>query len=249
VNLWQMERLRLSRTGRWIPVVAAYAFFGVLGPVSVRYASAIIKRVGTGGATITFPPAVPSDGIQAFVKNAQQIGLLATVIIAAGALAFDAHPTISTFLRTRVRPMGAIILPKYTWSTAVAITGFAAGAAAAWALTSALLGALPVAGMLEGIALFWLYLAFAVAVVALAATLASTQLSTVLVALVTLLALPIMGLVRGVEPWLPSHLAGALNGLVIGTSFASNLRSAAVTILAIPLALWGVARLAARREL
>ena len=32
MNLWRMERLRLFRTGRWIPVALSYVLFGVIGP-------------------------------------------------------------------------------------------------------------------------------------------------------------------------------------------------------------------------
>jgi predicted Co/Zn/Cd cation transporter (cation efflux family) len=69
------------------------------------------------------------------------------------------------------------------------------------------------------------------------------------VAVAVLLALPIMGLVRGVGPWMPSELVGALDSLLRGGSLADFTRAVLVTLAAIPAALaWAFRRLE-RREL
>jgi ABC-2 type transport system permease protein len=249
VNLWQMERYRLTRTGRWVPVAVAYVLFGILGPLSVKYLRQILEHAGSSNIQIVVPVAKPPDGIHAFMGNAQQIGLLATVIIAAGALAFDARPTVSTFLRTRVRSLDAIVLPRYVTNAVLSMGAFTAAAAVAWALTDALIGTLPAASMVEGMALALLYLAFAVAVVALAAAIGRSQLPTVLITLAFLIALPILGLVKDLGRWLPSSLIGALDGLLTGVPLSHYLPAVALTAAAIPALLWGAVRLAAGREL
>jgi ABC-2 type transport system permease protein len=249
VTLWRMERLRLFRTGRWIPVAIAYVLFGVVGPLSVRYLRQIIDRFGSGDLQIVVPTPTPPDGIHAFMGNAQQIGLLATVIIAAGALAFDARPTVSAFLRTRVRTVDAIVLPRYATNAALTMAAFTVAAAVAWVLTDVLIGSLATVAMIEGILLALLYLAFAVAVVALAAGLGRSQLSTVLVALGFLIALPILGLVKGVGRWLPSTLIGAIDGLLAGVPFTHYIPAIVVTVVAVPALVWGAGRLLASREL
>ena len=63
-------------------------------------------------------------------------------------------------------------------------------------------------------------------------------------AVAVLLALPLMGLVRGVGPWMPSELVGALDSLLRGGSLADFTRAALVTLVAIIVALiWAFRRL------
>jgi len=214
MNLWQMERLRLFRTGRWIPVTLSYVLFGVIGPLSIKYLRQILERAGSSDIQIVVPTPTPPDGIRAFMGNAQQIGLLATVIIAAGALAFDARPTVAAFLRTRVRAVDTIVFPRYVTNVLLTVASFTLAAAVAWVLTDVLIGTLDATAMVEGIVLAWVYLAFAVAIVALAAALGRSQLSVVLIALGFLIALPILGLVKNLGRWLPSTLVGAIDGLL-----------------------------------
>jgi hypothetical protein len=57
-----------------------------------------------------------------------------------------------------------------------------------------------------------LFLAFALAVVALSASLGRSVIGTVGISLGALLAMPIMGLIRGMGVWMPTQLAGALEG-------------------------------------
>ena len=244
-----MERLRLFRTGRWIPVASSYVLFGVIGPLSIKYLRQILERAGSSDIQIVVPTPTPPDGIRAFMGNAQQIGLLATVIIAAGALAFDARPTVAAFLRTRVRTVGSIVLPRYATNTALSVASFTLAAAVAWVLTDVLIGTLDATAMIEGVLLAWVYLAFAVAVVALAAALGRSQLSVVLIALGFLIALPILGLVKGVGRWLPSSLIGGLDGLLSGAALAHYVPALVVTLVAIPALVWGATRLMADREL
>ena len=50
-----------------------------------------------------------------YVSNVSQIGLLVAVVVAAGALAFDAKPEMGVFLRTRVSQIWDILVPRL-WS-------------------------------------------------------------------------------------------------------------------------------------
>jgi ABC-2 type transport system permease protein len=71
MNLWRMETLRLTRTGRWIPLAAVFGGFGILGPVSVRYQQALIRKFGGGNIRIFVPPPTPPDAIRAYLGNAE----------------------------------------------------------------------------------------------------------------------------------------------------------------------------------
>ncbi len=249
MTLWRLEWLRLLRTRRWIALAAVYLFFGLTGPPLARYASDILRRFGSGNLQITIPPAVPADGISNYIKNASQIGLVVVVVVAAGALTFDARPEIGAFLRTRTDSLWRILAPRF-WVSAVAAAGaFLAGSLAAWYETVVLIGRLSTGAMLAGMAFGVIYLAFAVAVVALSAAIARGTLAVVMLSLAILIALPIAGLVRGVGPWMPSELVGALDALARGAHAADYLRATSTALLGGALALWFAVRLAARREL
>ena len=68
------------------------------------------------------------------------------------------------------------------------------------------------------------YLAFAVAMTALAASMVRGTLATVGVTLVVLLVLPIAGTLRRIDNWLPSTLANAPVDLLDGTQQLSHYR-------------------------
>jgi len=249
MNLWRLELLRLVRTRRAVALAAVYVFFGFVGPLTARYLVEIIDRFGGDQMTVIVPEAVPADGIAQFISNAQQIGLLVAVVVAAGALTLDALPEMSIFLRTRVSSAGRLVIPRYVVSAASTAAAFVLGAAIAWYETAVLIGGLPVGGMLLGTLLGILYLAFAVAVVAALGSRLGGVLGTVAATLVVLLVLPIAGIADAVGRWLPSHLVGAQVDLVKGGSAGDYLGAAFVTILAIAVLLTAAVRWAESREL
>lgn len=248
MNLWRLEWLRLFRTKRWIALVGVYVFFGLLGPLSARYMGEIVERFG-GGVQVTFPPPVAADGMIQYVSNVSQIGLLVAVVVAAGALAFDAKPEMGVFLRTRVSQVWDILVPRLVVSFLAIGGSFVLGALAAWYETVVLIGSLPVGGTLAGIGYGLLYLALVVAIVVVVASRAKNVLGAVMITILVLLAMPIIGIVETIGEWLPSHLVGALAGIPGGVAIDAYLPAAAVTVALIGLSLWLAVRWSAAREL
>lgn len=247
MTLWRLEWLRLLRTKRWIALVGAYVFCGFLGPWSARYLGEIVRRFG-GGVQVTFPDPVPADGMIQYVANASQIGLLVAVVVAAGALAFDANPEMGVFLRTRVPRVWDIVSPRLAISFVAIAVSFVLGAVTAWYETVVLIGSLPVGGTLAGIGYGVLYLALVVTVVAAAGTRAKTVLGAVLVSLVVLAVMPIIGIVDAIGHWLPSHLLGALADIPGGAEATSFVPAAAVTVALSGGLLWLSVRWASAKE-
>ena len=248
MTLWRLEVIRMFRTKRWIALVAVYLFFGLLGPVTAAYMSEILGQVG-GGIEIVFPDPIPADGITQYVGNVSQIGLLVVVFVAAGALCFDAIPEMGTFFRTRVSSLSRIIAPRYTVAVGAAVGAWTLGTLAAWYETVVLLGSIPAGALAIGWALGSVCLAFAVALVAAAAARAKSVLSTALIAILILLALPLIGIVPDIGEWLPSHLVGALDGMVRGNSFSEYVPSLVVTVASTVAALWASVVWGTRREI
>lgn len=249
MTLLRLEVLRVLRTRRWLLTVGVYASFGLVGPLLARYLDALVERFGGGEVTVTAGAPRPVDGIGQFVGNASQLGLLAVIVVAAGALALDARPEVAAFLRTRVRHAGQLLLPRFGVAAATAAVSLAAGTAVAWATTAALLGALPAGPMLLGTALGAVYLVFAVAVVAAAATVTRAVATTVFASLAVLLALPVVALVGPLRPWLPSELLAAVLGLLDGEPAGDYARATLVAVVASAGLVALAARRADRREL
>lgn len=248
MNLWKLEWLRLVRTKRWLALMGVYVFFGLLGPLSARYLGEIVERFG-GGVQVTFPPPVPADGMIQYVSNVSQLGLLVAIVVAAGALAFDAKPEMGVFLRTRVERVWDILVPRLVVSFVAIGASFVLGAVAAWYETVVLIGSLPVGGTLAGIAFGLLYLGLVVAVSAAAGSRAKTVLGAVMITILVLLIMPIIGIVEAIGQWLPSYLVGALYRIPGGAEVGEYLRAAGVTVVLTVVMLWLAVRWADAREL
>jgi ABC-2 type transport system permease protein len=249
MSLWRLEVLRLVRTRRLLALAGVYLFFGLTGPLLARYMDRLLANVG-GDVQITVPPPTPAAGIAQFSSNAQQIGLLVVLVVAAGALAFDARPEIGAFFRTRVGSVGRLLVPRFTVTAVAAGGAFVLGTLAAWYQTTVLIGAPPAGGILAGMLYGVLYLAFAVAVMAMATAVTKTTLTAVALSVGVLLALPLLGLLPAVAEWLPSHLLGALDALAAQAASASDyLRAAGVALAATAALLAGATRLLDRREI
>jgi len=230
---WRLEVLRLTRTKKWAALVGVYVAFGLVGPLTARYIKEILSRVGSAdGTTITVPDPTPADGMVQFVSNASQIGTLVVVIVAAGALAFDAIPEMGVFLRTRVSPAWKILVPRLVVSFLAAAVAFLAGVGVAWYETWALLGAPDAGSILAGAGLGVVFLAFIVALTAAVAQRARSVLGTVMTSLVVLITMPVVGLAPAISRWLPTSLANALADLPAGGTMNDYWPALGVTVIA-----------------
>ncbi len=248
MNLWRLEWLRLLRTRSWIALAAVFLFFGLLGPISARYMEEILQRFA-GDVTVILPPPTPATGLEQYLGNVLQIGLLVVLAVAAGALAFDQPVERAAFYRSRVRRVWTLLAPRYAVVTLAAIAAFVLGTLGAWYETVVLLGDLPAGAMFLGMLLTSLYLAFAVAVTAAASSYARAPLVIVPIAAGLLIVLPLLGLVGAIRDWLPSNLLGSLVGLVVGVPPVEYLRPALVTVIATAGLLWLATARLERREL
>lgn len=247
MTLWRVELLRLWRTGRiWI-IVGVYVLFGVIGPLGARYLPEILERLG-GGMEVVVPEPTALDGMGQFASNAGQLGLLAVLAVAAAALAFDTRPEWSAFLRTRTGSVRALIVPRVVASAAAATVGLAIGSVVAAVLTGILIAPVALGDLVGGVLFGALYLLFAVAVVAVAASIARQTTSVVLLAATALLVLPILQLLPPVEDWVPSRLLGGTTALMAGASPGDLLPAVLVTVVLVPVLLLVAERRLERRE-
>jgi ABC-2 type transport system permease protein len=221
MSLWRLEWLRLTRTPRAIAICAVFLFIGFIEPVATKYESDLIGHLGPG-PRISLPPPTPADGLNSYVAEITLVGLIIVVALAAGALCFDTRQGISTFLRTRVSGMWQLILPRFAVSAGAAIAAYVAGTLAAWYETRVLLGSLPAGAVAGGMLCGAIYLTFAVALTALAASLVRSVVGTIAITLAILVVLPIASVLHAIANWLPSALVSGPIDLADGTQHLSH---------------------------
>ncbi len=250
MTLWRLEILRVLRTRRWLALTSVYVIFGLLGPITAKYLPDILKAAGgnASGVTFTFPDPVPSDGFVQYVSNAVQIGTIVAVVVAAGALAFDAIPEMGVFLRTRVSDLWSILVPRLVVSFVVASGAFVLGTLTAWYETRTLLGSVPAERVLVGMALGILFLGLVVALVAAVAQWMRGVLATVMTSLVILLVFPIVGVVPAIGAWMPTRLGSALADVAVNGVSGDLWKPTLVAVAAIVGLIWAAGRGASRRE-
>lgn len=239
MNVWTLELLRLWRTKRWLALLAAFTIFGFLGPIMARYISELIGSTA-GNLTIIIPPPIPADGFTNYIKNSMQVGLIVAVVVAAGALAIDAKTGLSIFYKTRILQPAKLVLPRYVVVTLAVEAAFIIGTLVAWYETAILLGPVPPVQLLIGTLYICLYLAFAMAVVAVSGTVARSVIGTVGIALTAILFMPIIGIVHLVSKWVPSALVDSQDSLIRATSSASDYFPAVFVTIAATIALLAV---------
>jgi ABC-2 type transport system permease protein len=247
MSLWRLEWLRLTRTPRAIALAAVFLFIGLIEPIVTRYLRDIVGRL-SHGARISLPLPSPADGLNSYVSEITLVGLIIVVAVAAGALTFDTRPGISTFLRTRVGSMTRLVLPRFAVTAAAAAIAYLLGTLAAWYETAVVLGSLPVGGVLGGILCGAIYMVFAVAITALAASLARSAIGTIGIALAILILIPIVGSIHAVGNWLPSALVNAPAGLVGSENLAHYIPALGVTSAGSAAAVWFAVFRLGRRE-
>jgi ABC-2 type transport system permease protein len=219
MSLWRLEWLRLVRTPRAIALAAVFLFVGMIEPVLTRYERDLIGRL-SHGAHIAVAAPTAADGLNSYVTEISLIGLIVVVAIAAGAFCFDVRHGLATFLRTRTSSMWQLMIPRFTACAAAAAAAYLLGTLGAWYETSVLIGSLPVPAVLGGIVCGVVYLTFAVAVTALAASLARTVVGTIAIALAILVLIPIAGAFHVIDAWLPGALVNGPAELITGTGLA-----------------------------
>jgi ABC-2 type transport system permease protein len=216
MSLWRLEWLRLIRTPRAISLAVLFVAIGLIEPVVTKYESKIFAHVGNG-VRISAPAPTAADGLNSYVSEVLLVGLILVVVLAAGALTFDSSQGRAIFLRTRIRSTWQLVAPRVAVNAVAAAMAYLLGTLAAWYETSLLIGALPAQRVLAGATCGAVYLAFAVAVTALAAAFARSTIATAGIAFMILLALPILGTVHAIARWLPSALVNAPVDIVSGT--------------------------------
>ncbi|WP_017585811.1 hypothetical protein [Nocardiopsis ganjiahuensis] len=215
-TLYRLEATRLLRTHTLLLLVLAFAAFGAVGPLLVHFVEDLVRLADPqgelAGTDLGLPEMTAAEALGSHVELVAPLGVLLVVLVAATALTLDASPGRSVFYRSRVRGTARLILPRVALPALAAVFAHLVGALVAWGTTALLFGAPPLAAVLAGALLGGVYMAFAVAVVALSSALVRNTLAAVGLAVLVLVVFAGVGSLPFLAGWSPGAL---LQGLVL----------------------------------
>lgn len=217
MSVWRLEWLRMWRTRRLIALGAIFLILGLGSPVLTYYLPDIVNN-SNNNVQIVIPKQTAADGIRSFTGNLAQLGTLVVAIVAAAGLAFDAHPALSAFYRTRLRSSARLVLPRMIAVAGATAATLALGFLGAWYETAVLLGSVSALGVLAGFAVVALWFCFVISVVAAFASVLRSVLAVAGSSVGFLLSLSLIGGLSSRFDWLPTKLAGSASDVVMRES-------------------------------
>ena len=235
MNLWKLEWIRLTRTGRILILLAVFFSFGVIGPLSVRYLPELLEAAGSGEVSADLPPITAEFAMSSFLGNALQIGLLAVAFVGAAALAIDAKPEVSVFFRSRAS-IRDIITPRFVAVAVATVFSFIVGVITAVVTSGILIDWPETWPTVVASAMVALYLISVVALITLMGSLVRKVPATALLTVGLLIVLSVVGLFEPIEEFLPSYLVGGFEVIISGGEF-DYWPAIAVTVVSIVAAL------------
>lgn len=239
----RLESRRLLRSGLLLGLVAAFAFFGLSGPLLASYLPEILGAAsGSDQFTIEAAPATATSAITIFNQSAMQLGLILAVAVAITALSWDSRPGSSIFYRVRLRRLSQLTVPRLATGWAVVAVSYALGLALAAGLTTATIGPVPWSLTLRvGLASI-AYLVMSMAIGHLIMTLTRRTAPAISVAAILLIVLPVFSQVPFLSSWFPTTL------LTATTASGADLVWPALSAISFTVACVVVASLVATRQ-
>jgi ABC-2 type transport system permease protein len=230
------KELREAGRTRRLPLLALlFVLIGLVSPLTAKFLPDILKAaLGDQANGIPMPPADAAAGLGQLQKNLGQLGALAAIALAMGAVSGELDRGTAALVLAQPVGRPAFLAAKLAAIGVVLAIATALAVAVAWIYTAILFDPLPVGGWIALAALDWLGL-FAWAALTLWAS-AATGSTTAAAGLgfVALIALSLAAVVPVVAQWLPAGLTapaislaanqvGEVDGAQLATAIAGSL--------------------------
>lgn len=201
--LFKKELKEQLRTYKLLIVVAVFFVFGLATPLLLKYMSALLPKEGP---VIPIPQFTSVDSVREFVSTVGQVGLIAAILIAMGAVAKERE--MGTAVMTLSKPVGrgAFIVAKLL---ALALTfgaGLAVGGLGCYLYTVILFGSVNGLDFLMASLLAGLYLLVCLTLTLMYSSLVKSQLAAGGLALVSLIGLAVTSALPVVRDYGPGAL-------------------------------------------
>ena len=248
VTFLRKELVEAAHTYRLLTVLAVFAGLGILSPLTAKLLPDLLAAAMPEGLLAVLPEPNAEASWTQFFKNVSQLGLTVLVIINSSTLSAEVGSGTLVVLLARGLDRPAVVLAKYAsmllaWSVGLLLSLTLTGAYTAWFWPGGVAGDLPFA--LFGL---WLFGAFLLALLMLAAALAKGASGALLVVGAALLAMLLVGIVPAAERYNPLSLASLGTALAMGLRQPADLYWAVIVTIGLSLLSLLAAVLAFRRR-
>jgi ABC-2 type transport system permease protein len=218
-TLTRKELTESVRTRRLPVVLILFAGLGILSVLTARYLPEILElALGDEAAMIPLPGPTTVDAVVELQQNIGQIGALAAVVLAMGAVAWERERGTAALVLTKPVSRAAFLAAKIVGLGAVLGLAVAGAVAVGWIYTAILFEPLPAVGWTVLGILAWLGLMAWVSITFLASTVLRSAAAAAGVGIVAILAISLLSAVPAVGHWLPPGLDGPAGAAATGTS-------------------------------
>lgn len=225
VTLLRKEILENRRTHRLLILAVVLLVFGMLSPITARFAPEII-RLAAGDTANTdalmqlIPDPTVIDAVDQYLKNLTQIGMLVIVLLVMGLVAGEKERKTAVLLLVRPVRRPVFLLAKFSAFVFLLCCCLAAAGLACYLYTGLLFGEWLDAGAFTAInGLMLLYLLVPLTLTFFGSTVSYSRVLAAAIGLGGWLVLNLLGAVHAFRDYAPGRLSAAAAGLSRGMPF------------------------------
>ncbi|USK31912.1 ABC transporter permease [Bacillus sp. F19] len=220
----------------WFPVV--FMFLGIIQPLSCYYLPQILHMAGglPEGMDITLPQFTAEDVLTSTLTNQfDQLGLIVIVIGMMDIVVADKKNGMLTFILTRNTTLGEYLLSKWIGQAAIVAGSVTTGFLMAVFYTSYLYHFVPLARVVAGLGVYYIWCLFILTVALMMGALLSRSSAVAVISIFVLILLKVVTVFGSVFQILnPSYLTNhAVNIIITGNALPHFFTTVAVKLLLI----------------
>ncbi len=242
--LFKKELRQQRRTHRLLIVVVLFVFFGLGTPLLLNYLPELVP----GEEQIVIPEFTAVDAVQGYIDNFGQVGLLAAILVAMGAVARERESGTAAMTLSKPLGSGAFLTAKLAAMTVTFAAGMVAGGLGCYVYTVIIFGDPGALDFLAANLVAWLYLVFCLAVTLMFSSFFRNHLAAGGLALLFLVVLAATSGLRVMEDYSPGALLSWSTAIASGSA-VNRWGILAVSLALIPLTVVAGWRVFRRKEL
>ncbi|MHB0976811.1 MAG: ABC transporter permease [Candidatus Aquicultorales bacterium] len=254
---FKKEVKSILKTYRIWLVPLIFVFFGILSPVTAKFAPALIKAamqsgdMGKVSVEISFPDPTAVDAYAEWLKNLAQIGILAVILLSMGLVSEEKARGTLALVLTKPLSRSAVILSKFAAQAAFLLGAMGLGAATCAIYTLLLFGNAPAKPLLLSSAAFGVYALLILSATLFFSTVMKSQIGAGGLGLLAYFAFSLVAMFGyGLDKYSPGALGGLAAKMASGSEgISAGYGAMGVTAAVIILLLLGSIRILDEQEI
>jgi ABC-2 type transport system permease protein len=207
--LLRKELLEQWRTRRLLVVAVVFTALGIGSAFLARYTPELIQAIGGLPFEVDFPEPTIADGIDQFLKNVGQAGILTAILLTMGSVATEKERGTAALVLSKPASRAAYLAAKLVAIVATLAISLALASAAGYLYTALLFEAPSAAGWSAMTGLLLLSLLAYAALTFLGSTLTRSPLAAAAIGIAGMILLAIVAAAPNIAPYTPAGISGA----------------------------------------